>query len=329
MLLLFIVMLQAVFWTTPVYSEETHPPQRGMWVWHLQCYATRAKREQLIQFCKSERITLLLVQVHYDMDRRAKTPRGLRRPQAYGDLIQKAREAGISVEALEGDPEWSHPAGQGTFWPKLKVILDWYKAQPPNRRFAGLHLDVEPYLLSEFQTTHKLDLLRGYLQFMAQARDRVKQCDPSLIFAADIPFWYDVYEEDEYLNHCVLEFHGKKKYASSHLQDICDYVGIMSYRRNALGENSITRLCEGELAYAEKIGKKIFCGVETSPGQDPPTISFYGTDPPLFREQLALVEKAFRGRPGFGGILIHHYLSYQAFLRKRITPLRPALGGHG
>ena len=164
---------------------------------------------------------------------------------------------------------------------------------------------------------------------MAQARDRVKQCNPSLIFAADIPFWYDVHEEDEYLNHCVLEFHGKKKYASSHLQDICDYVGIMSYRRNALGENSITRLCEGELAYAEKIGKKIFCGVETSPDQDPPTISFYGTDPPFFREQLALVEKAFRGRPGFGGILIHHYLSYQAFLRRRITPLRPAPGGRG
>ena len=318
--ILLAILIQAAVWAPPARAEE--PPQRGMWVWHYEAYASPWSRRRLIEFCQAEKITLLLVQVHYRMDRRSKAPLGLRNPAGYGDLIRRAKEAGIRVEALEGDPEWSQPSGQGTFWPKLKVILDWNSSQPPERRFSGLHLDVEPYLLDDFATTHKWELLREYVEFMARARERVKACDPSLLFAADIPFWYDQYpEEDEYLNHCVVEFGGAKKPVSSHLQDLCDYIGIMSYRQQALGEDSITDISKGELAYAEKIGKRIFCGVETS-DQDPPKITFYGTDPKLFREQVALVEQTFKGRPGFGGVLIHHYLSYREYLKSKPGPRR-------
>ncbi len=319
MLLLIALLLQVTVQLTPAGSEEPMPvfsgPQRGMWVWHFQTYSTQRERERLIEFCRSEKITLLLVQVHYRLNPETDDPIALRNPEAYGDLIEAARNVGITVEALEGDPHWTLPSERNSWWVKFKVIMDWYDAQPLKRRFAGLHLDVEPYLLEDFDTTKKWEILRQYVEFMAQVREALKKRAPELLFAADIPFWYDnVLQEDEFVNHNVVEFNGVKKPVSFHILDLCDYIGIMSYRRQAFGENSITQLCKEELAYAEKIGKKIFAGVEMSPDQDPPTISFYGTDVDFFRGQINLVDSLFGHRKGFGGILIHYYNTYAAFL---------------
>jgi hypothetical protein len=88
----------------------------------------------------------------------------------------------------------------------------------------------------------------------------------------------------------------------------------MSYRQKAVGGNSITSVCEGELAYGEQIGKKVFASVEMSQIKDTPTISFYGTAPSLFREQFGLVVGALAPRKSFGGVMIHHYKSFRDYL---------------
>ena len=313
----FIILLLLLICSSGAEAKPS-APIRGMWVWDFEAYETRKERERLIDLCRLEGITLLLVQVHYRTDPNTKLPTGMQDSQAYGDLIQECRKTGIAVEALEGDSHWAIKAGQADFWPKLTIILDWYKSQPANRRFAGLHLDVEPYLLKDFDTPYKLQILREYVEFMAKVRNRVKKVSPDLIFAADIPFWYDVYPEDEYLNHCVVEFNGVKKSTSSHIQDICDYIGIMSYRRHAVGENSIFDISVGEMNYAEKIGKKVFLGVETMPDQDPAYISFWGTNIPWFRKQIGLLEQTCAKQKGFGGILIHHYVSYRLLLESPV-----------
>ncbi len=272
-------------------------------------------RNRLIEFCRGENLSLMLVQVHYKLDPATQIPLAMRDPQAYGALIEQAQKAGITVEALEGDPHWALKDQRETWWQKFDVIMDWYDRQPSQRRFSGLHLDVEPYLLDGFDTPEKWNILTQYVEYMDEVRTALKKRSPELIFAADIPFWYDnILHDDEYSNHCIVEFKGAKKPVSQHIQDICDYIGIMSYRQHALGENSITQLCLGELAYAKTLGKKVFSGVEMSPDQDPPTISFYGTTVALFREQVGLVEKTFGQRREFGGVLIHYYNSYRDFL---------------
>ena len=296
-------------------SPAVSHPERGMWVWRFESWSLPPERERLLAFCSQEKIDRLLVQVHYKLNPQTNVPESVLAPEELGDLIQKANAAGISVEALEGDPEWSHRSGQATFWPKLEAILIWNEQQPRNRRFTGLHLDVEPYLLKEFKSDRKPELMREYLGFLEQVRQRMRQQVPEWTLAADIPFWYDSNPETD-LEHCVVEFNGKKKYLNCHVQDICDYVGVLTYRQKALGENAIVPLCEGELSYAEQLGKKIFACVEMSPakGEDPPTISFYGTPLSWFRSQLDLVYKTLENRPGFAGVLIHHYQTYRDFL---------------
>jgi len=289
-----------------------------MWVWHFECYGDEQERNRLIQFSKAQGITRLLVQIHYEANRSAPdslTAFTIRAPDALGDLIQKADEAGIVVEALDGDPNWALASEQGSFWAKFGTILAWNEKQPLDRRLVGIHLDIEPYLLKQFKSAEKPRVMREYLELLTEVSKRVKAQDPPLTLAADIPFWYDSREEKDPENN-IFEFNGKKQYLNRHVQDICDYVAVMSYRQKAVGGNSITSVSEGEIAYAEQIGKKAFPSVETSEVKDTPTISFYGTDPSLFRDQLSKVFSTLNGRKGFGGVMIHHYKSFNTYLNQ-------------
>ena len=89
--------------------------------------------------------------------------------------------------------------------------------------------------------------------------------------------WYDAKTDPK--DNCVLEFNGQTKNLHQHIQDICDYVGIMSYRTSALGPNSVSQHIESELAYAEKINKKVCCALETIELKDTPQITFYDSNP--------------------------------------------------
>ncbi|HXV74590.1 MAG TPA: hypothetical protein VD713_07660, partial [Sphingomonadales bacterium] len=237
--------------------------------------------------------------------------RRLSRGEDLAALVRLARQNGIAVEALEGDPQWALKERQGTFWPKLDALLAWNDAQPPESRLAGLHLDIEPYLLPQYKSSEKQRVMREYLELLTEVRRKLD--GRGLLLAADIPFWYDSRGKDEPDNHIIL-FAGKEQFLSRHVQDICDYVAVMSYRQKAVGGNSITSVSEDEIAYGEQIGKKVFASVEMSEIRDTPTISFYGTDPALFREQLGMVMSKFGSRKSFGGVMIHHYKSFRQYL---------------
>ena len=81
----------------------------------------------------------------------------------------------------------------------------------------------------------------------------------------------------------------------------------MSYRREAVGPNSITGLVADELAYAKTIGKVICPAVETGEYPAVPTISFYGQPASVFKENFSLAWETLEDEPGFGGMLIHCY----------------------
>lgn len=297
-------------------TTQSRGAERGMWVWHFECYGDERERNRLLDFSKEHGITRLLVQMHYEADRSSPDPANsvaIRAPDALGDLVECAGRAGILVEALEGDPNWALLSQQGEFWPKFNAILAWNARQPASRKLAGIHLDIEPYILKQFKSDEKPRVMRDYLDLLAEVGRRLKAENTPMTLAADIPFWYDTREEMDPDNH-ILEYNGKKQYLSRHVQDLCDYVAVMSYRQNAVGGNSITSTSEGEVAYAGSIGKKAFPSVEMTEVSDTPTISFYGTDPSMFREQLRQVFDEMKDHKGFGGVLIHHYKSYRTYL---------------
>jgi hypothetical protein len=92
-----------------------------------------------------------------------------------------------------------------------------------------------------------------------------------IVYGVDIPFWFDEGE-----NPYDVMYRSVRKNVVTHLLEIVDNIGIMDYRNFASGMDGIVWHGAGEIEAANKLGKKVYIGVETY--RDPPTkVSFiYG-----------------------------------------------------
>ena len=68
--------------------------------------------------------------------------------------------------------------------------------------------------------------MHDYLAFLRKARLVLNEETPYMLLGADTPFWWD---RDEF----VTEFEGRSQHFSEHVQDLTDFIVIMSYWRDA------------------------------------------------------------------------------------------------
>ncbi|MFA9480430.1 hypothetical protein ACERK3_19350 [Phycisphaerales bacterium AB-hyl4] len=294
-------------------SDATQPPAQptgiqGLWVWQEQWVADEAEQDRLIEFCRQYGFNMLMVQIH--LDGGGGPSPALKYPDQLAELIRKAAEHGIAVEALEGGPEQALKENHDHTLAILDAIIAFDSTLPEDARLTGVHYDIEPYVLPAWQDLDdRRQIMLGLAQFFAKARERIDEHAPHLTLAADIPFWYDNLGEDG-----EVEFAGQTKNIHQHIQDICDYIGIMSYRRDATGPNSVAEHVETEMAYAEQIGKWVLPALETVELTDTPQITFFGESPESFWQTHNAVREHFADRPGFGGMLTHSYRSLRELL---------------
>lgn len=280
------------------------PAIQGLWVWRSEGYRTAEQRGELLDFCEQYGFNRLLVQVHLD---RQGDQLAMRYPQAYRSLIVEAAARGIAVEALDGAKDMAMREN----WPQtlqiLDLILAFNDSLPDDAKLAGVHYDIEPYIMDEWKQSdeQRQQIMHDLLAFYVQARERIDAKGDGMTLACDIPFWYD--NKTTPGDNCTIEFNGETKNLHEHIQDICDYIGIMSYRRHATGRNSVTAVVEKELAYADQIGKFVTPALETIQLRDVPQITFYGQSPEQFWQTKQQVESTLEDHPGFGGVLIHCY----------------------
>ncbi len=295
-----VIVCFAVLALSSATASLKQDPIQGLWVWRFEWIATPESREELLGFCEKHGYNLVLMQVH--LDDNSGTP-VFRDPVAMRKLVIDAAARGIAVEALNGEKSMALEEN----WPRTLAILDailtFNETLPDNAKLAGVHYDIEPYLLPEWKEggEKRLKIMEDLLAFYVLAKAKIER--QGMALACDIPFWFDekVSEGDS----CILEFNSETKNLHQHIQDLCDYVGIMSYRRHATGNNSVTQHVESELAYAEKIGKLVMTALETVELKDVPQITFYGQPEEDFWNTQAEVIEALKDRPGFGGMLTH------------------------
>ena len=72
-------------------------PVRAMWVWDARIVLTPESRARLLSFCRRHRIDALFLSAY---DLRSPLDRSFRQ------FNREAHRAGISVQALAGDPRW-------------------------------------------------------------------------------------------------------------------------------------------------------------------------------------------------------------------------------
>jgi hypothetical protein len=268
----------------------------GMWVWSSSSFLTEGARQQMIRFCLKNRITHLDVQIK--MTNKGLGP-VLKDGAALRELISLAGQHNITIAALRGNPKMFFSENHERTLAELKAIVAFSKAMPQERSLRGIKYDVEPYCTKEWKagTSPLSPMMVDYLVFLRKARFLLDQEAPQLWLAADIPFWWD---KDRF----VLEFEGKRKRFSEHIQDITDYVTIMSYRRSP---QKILDCVEDERRYARQINKVIYPSLETVQLFQDPQVSFWGVPNEEFWKVISELGERTKGVPEIGGIMVHCY----------------------
>jgi hypothetical protein len=200
------------------------------------------------------------------------------------DLKQRADARRIRLTALGGDSTWTtdHAAA-----------LAWQRAVVTTGLFAGIHVDVEPYL-TEGWTADLPATEASYLGLL----DRLRT-GSTLPVEADVPFWFGQYRV------------GGRNLAAEVLKRV-KAVTVMSYRDAGTGPNSMLAVSQDWLARGAAAGKRVRLAAETNPLPDCRYCTFAEEGATRLTRELAKVDAATRRTAAFGGIAVHRYGTWRA-----------------
>ena len=203
------------------------------------------------------------------------------------DMRARAGAKKIKLYALGGDTSWvTNP----------KAALAWQKTALKTGLFAGVHLDVEPYLLTAWSSNQQATL-KSFLALLDKMR-----AASSLPLEADVPFWYGEYRV------------GNKNFADEVLRRV-SAVTVMSYRDTGTGPNSMMAVGQDWLNRGAVQAKRVRLGAETETLTDCGHCTFHEEGASVLAAELAKVDAETRTEPAFGGIAIHRYGTWRNLRR--------------
>lgn len=255
----------------------TPPPgARAMWVW------TRPAVSTLVSFASSHGVHALFVSVPADL------------PHATDlawvrTLAGQASSAGIRLYALGSDTGWIDDP---------QAAVTWERAALSTGYFAGVHLDIEPWLHADWGTANQSALLGRYLDLLDQVNAAT-----TLPVELDISFWL----------HTVTAPDGSALDVA--VMSRVDAVTVMSYRNTATGADSITGIGAQALATAAAAGIPARLAVETNYlGSDAVSRkqTFSGLRASALTSAMAAVDGAEVGAPAYNGVSVEDYNGWKA-----------------
>ncbi|WP_051620252.1 Ig-like domain-containing protein [Paenibacillus sp. UNC451MF] len=297
------------------------PQDRAMWIWEPEAYRlllNPGSRTVLDAFAKdtatfgSEPVTTMYLAVGpmADMDILADEPGKLR------SFIAWAHSQGYQVYACISGGTTPPYMGAYTIYHdkavrEMERVLNYNIASSRNERFDGVNVDIEPYISPDFKDEYP-SLQLQYLDMLKKMIDRRNATGLNLPFGPAIPKWFDSSAQAQ-----DIIWNGSSKWLSQHVQDMADYISIMDYRDTADGSAGIIAGAQGEIDYADAIGKphSVVIAVESldiANSGDPETITFREEGRTVMEAELDKVYAAYGGRASFGGIAMHHYDSLRS-----------------
>ncbi|MDF1657611.1 MAG: hypothetical protein P1U58_08355 [Verrucomicrobiales bacterium] len=207
----------------------------GIWSWSQANFATPEARDKMLSFCVAEGISH--IDQHVSITRTEEGYR-LRNADALKQLLIASDAEDISINALRGERNMFFQENHDRAYAQLEAILAFNRDLPEGSRLAGIKYDVEPYLTDEWRAGEESreKIIRDYLSFLTQAKKLITEAGSDLDLCVDIPFWWDKPEFASSLN-------GEEKLLIHHIIDLTDWIGIMSYRREATSGEPRPCLC--------------------------------------------------------------------------------------
>lgn len=155
------------------------------------------------------------------------------------EFIKRMNRQSVEVYALLGDAEWAYEKTGGTLRYALEQIAAYNKTQKKESRIPGVMVDVEPYLLKEWDKGghSRQNLMERYQAGIKAGYDYARK--NGLDFWACIPVFYDSTNPE------VLE---------TLISTSCDGIAIMNYDRT----DEYMQIAK-EVGYAREYGKGVVC----------------------------------------------------------------------
>ena len=287
------------------------PAQRAVWVWEEDAFRlleNKSFQKEITTFLEQRHISTVYLYADEFRGRNILA----NEPKKYREFIKDAHKRGFKVYALVGSyylktPEYIFPEKRGAAMRMFGNVLSFNSAGDSSSQFDGINVDIEPYLLDDWDSQKPLRI-QQYLQLSAQWMRMKTDAQSTIAVGPAMPFWFDGIED--------VEWNGKRQKLNEHLQDIYDYVAIMDYRNFAAGSDGIISHALDELQYADRAKRKVVIGVETL-ASTPEKVTFFGKGSAYMENELSLAEAAFLQHPSFAGFVIHHLSSYQRLAASR------------
>ncbi len=214
---------------------------------------------------------------------------------ALGAFIQAAQARGIGVSLVLGRAGWARPDRRPEALAQVRAVRDFARALREAGRAApaGLQLDVEPYVLPEWERAWP-GLAETYLDLLVAVRTELAG---ELPLQVDLPVWWD---------QRTIRRAGRSLSLSRAAMEQADQAVLMDYRNRADG---ILAGARDGLGIARDLGRPVVIGLAVHCGPEPenPRTSFCRLGSRTFLQVLGQVDRRLEGQPGLGGFAVFTY----------------------
>ncbi|MDT8862982.1 hypothetical protein N0O92_22705 [Alkalihalobacillus sp. MEB130] len=261
-------------------THNKKPTIESTWMWNTSTLIEEAERYR--EFMMEKGVSKLYVQIDPSIE-----------VKKYQLFIQEASVNGIDIYAMDGAKDWVYSSNE--LIEKLAWLDSYQQLSNEQSRFKGLLLDVEPYLLEEWND-EKTSLLEGYQVIVEEAYNYTQE--NNLPFEVAIPFW----------------FHELKIGGQPFLETISTFVDtyvIMSYRTDLYGENGFHALVEPNFhtLFSNEANIVLTIETETLKGEEK-YISFAEKDEADMNDFIKKVNQHYKQYSQFNGVSVHHIESW-------------------
>ncbi|USB31889.1 hypothetical protein [Paenibacillus sp. YPG26] len=266
---------------TPVSAAAT---QKASWLWDTSLI--KQSGSTVLTFYKNQGVNVIYLQINRKIN-----------VSYYKNFIRQATAQGIEVHALDGHSTWALTSQRTQLTTLLKWIENYQLNAGVNEKFKGIHVDIEPYLLPDWNTNQKsiISQWQSNVQYMVQRAAVIK-----LPIAADLPFWL----------HTIKVPDGTSTLSSWMLKQY-NSVTLMSYRDTSTG---IFNVAKTILEEGVALGKTVHTGVETNNTSEGDVISFYEEGASFMNQELEKLVQLASGYTSYGGIAVHDYLGWKSLV---------------
>jgi hypothetical protein len=255
-----------------IYNEKSY----GTWMWNTQKIVESP--DTIIKLLKDNKFTEVYLQIDQKLD-----------AKYYSHFIKNANNNGIKVYALDGDPNWTLKNNRRELENFLNWVVNYNSSKVQDERFVGIHLDVEPYLLSLWKN-NKIKVITDYMEYITYLK--AFGAKNGLEVAVDIPFWFD-----------EISIPKQKVNLAEYVISRVDSVNIMAYRDRA---QSIIDIVKNEMNYAKKYNKKVVISVETGNTSEGENITFYQEGLSFMWNELNEVDEYYKNSYNNYGFAVHY-----------------------